>query len=240
MKEKIKETYDRIAQEYYNLRTKKYPEGWFYNELLEMPTTLKLLGKINNKKILDLGCGPGLYVKILAKKGAIVKGIDISEKEIEIARINNPNVEFKIGNAEKLPYKDKEFDIVLAALVIEHFNNWDKILNEIKRVLKNKGVFVFSIGNPVANCLRLKKKKLKISRNYFEEGMQKSMWWKKVHMIWYHKTYGTVVKLLVKHGFVLEDYEDCKPVKKAQKLFPKDYEKAIKIPYFCSWKWRKS
>ena len=63
-----KNIYDRIANDYYNIRTNKSTKGWFYNEMLEMPTTLKLLGNIKNKKILDLGCGPGIYAKILSKK----------------------------------------------------------------------------------------------------------------------------------------------------------------------------
>ena len=85
-KKETKETYNRLAKWYYSLRTKKYPSGWFYNELLEMPTTLKMLGNIKGKKILDFGCGPGIYIKVLKKKGAKLKGVDISEKMIKIAK----------------------------------------------------------------------------------------------------------------------------------------------------------
>jgi len=236
--QKVADTYNQIAEEYYHLRTKMHPKGWFYNELLEIPTTLKLLGNIKNKKILDLGCGPGLYARILAKKGAKVKAMDISEKEIEIARKNNPEIEFEVGNAEELPYKNSEFDIVLAALVIEHFDKWDKVLNEVRRVLKKKGIFVFSIGNPVSNCVHIRKR-AKLKREYFKEIENTSKWWNGVKMKWYHKTYGTIIRLLVKNGFELIDYEDCKPLKKAKKLFPEEYNVAISLPYFCAWKLRK-
>jgi 2-polyprenyl-3-methyl-5-hydroxy-6-metoxy-1,4-benzoquinol methylase len=66
--------YNIIANHYHTWRTKENPNGWFYNELLEMPTTLGLLGNVKNKKILDFGCGTGIYAKILTRKGAKLKG----------------------------------------------------------------------------------------------------------------------------------------------------------------------
>src|SRR3989344_7974500 len=96
--------YNKIAKEYHKLRINGEK---FHNEYLEMPTTLKLLGNVKGKKILDLGCGTGIYAKILTRKGAKVKGIDISKEEIKIARRENPKVEFKLGNSEKLPYTNE-------------------------------------------------------------------------------------------------------------------------------------
>jgi len=238
-----KKTYNRIARDYHHLRTKKYPQGWFYNELLEMPTTLKLLGNIRGKKILDLGCGTGIYAKILTKKGAKVKGIDISKEMIKIAQKENPEIEFKVGNAEKLPYKSKEFDIVLSALVLEYFKDWNKVLKEINRVLEKDGLLIFSIGNPVSSSIKrikFKGKKFRLVKAYFKENLRVSKWWDGVYMRWYHKPYGTIVKLLIKHGFGLVDYEDAKPLEKAKKLFPSDYDDTINNPYFCTWKWRKN
>lgn len=239
MKEEVRIAYNKAAKEYHNLRTKKNTTGWFYNELLEMPTTLKLLGNIEGKKILDLGCGPGLYTKELIKRGAKVKAMDISEEEIKIAQKENPEIEFKVGDSENLPYNDKEFDIVLATLVLEHIEDWTNSLREIKRVLNKGGIFIFSTGNPVTNCIRVKENnQAEIKRNYFDEIKTKSHWWDGVDMIWYQKTYGTIIKILIKAGFELLDYEDSKPNKESEKLFPEDYIKADKLPYFCTWKWK--
>ena len=231
-----KKGYNKIAQDYHLLRISGKK---FHNEYLEMPTTLKILGNVRGKKILDWECGTGIYAKILTRKGAIVNGIDISEKEIEIAKKENPKINFKVGNAQKLPYKNNKFDIVLS-LALAHLKNWNVVLKEIRRVLKPKGIFVFSEGNPVSDCIRLKaNKKIEITRNYFDEKTKVlAEMWNGAQNIWYHKTYGTIIKILRKNGFELLDYEDAFPTKKSKKIFPQDYSKTSLLPYFCTWKWK--
>ncbi len=114
--------YNLIAKSYHELRKNKYPQGWMYNEHLEMPSMLKLLGDVKNKKILDFGCGTGIYSKLLTKKGAIVKGFDISPKMLKIAKIENPFLDLRLGSGNKIPFNEK-FDIVFASLVMDYFDD---------------------------------------------------------------------------------------------------------------------
>ena len=72
------DAYDVLAKGYYEGRKYNQGMGYFYNCFSEWPSTLKLLGDVKGKKILDVGCGPGLYASLLIKKGAVVKGLDIS------------------------------------------------------------------------------------------------------------------------------------------------------------------
>jgi 2-polyprenyl-3-methyl-5-hydroxy-6-metoxy-1,4-benzoquinol methylase len=72
--------YNTVAEHYHNWRTKLNPKGWFYNEMLEMPSTFELLENVKDKKILDFGCGTGIYAKLLTKRGALVRGFDISKR----------------------------------------------------------------------------------------------------------------------------------------------------------------
>jgi len=154
--EKISEQYyDIVAKEYHNKRTKEHPEGWFYNEMTEMPAIFELLGNVKGKKILDFGCGTGIHAKILKNKSAIVKGFDISPEMIKIAKKENPKIEFKVGTAYDIPFKEK-FDIVLASLVVHYISDWNKMFQEVKRVLKEKGIFIFSTGNPISECVERK------------------------------------------------------------------------------------
>jgi SAM-dependent methyltransferase len=239
--------YDIMAETYHNHRTKVNPKGWFYNEMLEMPATLSLLGNVKNKKILDFGCGTGIYAKILEKKGAKIKGFDISEEMLKIARKNNPRLDLRQGSGYKIPFNEK-FDIVVAALVIDYFDNWDKVFQQVSKVLKKGGVFVFSAGNPVCECAkRIKsgRKSYKVLgiRSYFDEKVHHCDWsykdGKTVTIPSYHKTYETIIKTIIKNGFEIADYKDTFPLKKAKKLFPEDYAEYSKSPYFCVWKVRK-
>ena len=243
-----KKNYGIMAKYYHNWRTKANPKGWFYNEYMEMPATLDLLGNVKGKKILDHGCGTGLYLKHLKKKGAKIKGFDLTPEMVEIAKKENPNIDLKLGSAYKIPFKEK-FDIVVSSLVFPHLKNWDLALKEIKRVLKKKGTLIFSIANPVLDRARV----LKISnktinkkgiiqreiRDYFKEGKIYARWKNSggdVMMPSFHKTYESIIKILIKNGFEILDYSDAKPMKKAEKLFPNEYKIFSQTPNFCVWK----
>ena len=83
-----------------------------------------------NKKILDVGCGTGIAANFFKCKA----GIDPAEKLIEIAGEKYPKVKFIVAKAEKLPFKENEFDAVISLTAIQNFDDAEKGLGEIKRV----------------------------------------------------------------------------------------------------------
>lgn len=104
------------------------------------------LSKIN--KVLEIGCGVGVVSAHLNSVYRMdVIGTDVDPVQIEIARKynkENENLKFISANATKLPFENNKFDIVLLLWVMHHINDWDKVLKEINRVLKIKGLFIFS------------------------------------------------------------------------------------------------
>jgi ubiquinone/menaquinone biosynthesis C-methylase UbiE len=243
LEKEVKKTYDRIASRY---DEKRKSEKLIYNEYNEMPATLSLLRKIKGKKILDLGCGTGIYAKILRRRGAVVSGIDISPKMIELAKQNLKGVrgaDFKVGTVYKLPYKSGTFDIVLASLVVHYFTNMDKAFREIKRVLKKNGVFIFSTDNPVINIahrIKGKPRRYRFFVDYFKEGKFYEYWPRiGVRMPYQHITFQTWIRTIVRNGFVIEDFVDSKTVKKAAKLDRSVYNFTSKVPWFSVFKVRK-
>lgn len=91
-----------------------------------------------DKLLLDLGCGYGRDSDYLYKRGFRVYGIDVSETAIAMAKIQYPEIQFKIGDMRKLDFGDNHFDIIFIYSVLHLFNKVDrkKILQEIYRVLK--------------------------------------------------------------------------------------------------------
>ena len=55
----------------------------------------------------------------------------------------------------------------------------------------------------------------------------------------YHKTYETIINIILNNGFEIVGYKDCFPLKKSKKLFPKEYNFLSQVPYFCVWKVKK-
>lgn len=240
-----KKLYDHIAEHYHNYRTKVNPQGWFFNEMLEMPATLELLGNVKGKNILDWGCRSGIYAKLLTKRGAGVKGFDISEEMLEIAKKNNLKLDLRQGSGLRIPFKEK-FDIVVASLAIHCVKNYGKVFKEVSRVLKKEGYFVFSISNPVVEAhrkIKCGKRKISILDNYFKEGKIYGTWRniknKKIAVFSYHKTYETIIDVILKNDFEIVGYKDCYPIKKAKKLFPEFYDEYTRVPFFCVWKVKK-
>ena len=98
-------------------------------------------------KCLDLGCGIGQYSKQLIKYGYDVVSADISDIALNKVKDFNENV-VKLDMRNKLPFSDSEFDLVFANLSIHYFSNEDtkKLLLEIKRILRDDGLFIGSVN----------------------------------------------------------------------------------------------
>ena len=102
-----------------------------------------------SKSVLDAACGSGYGSAILSKSGATkVVGIDNSSEAIEYCEKNykKENLEFKKDNCEKITL-DTTFDVVVSFETIEHLKNQDNFLTEVKRVLKDDGIFIVSTPN---------------------------------------------------------------------------------------------
>lgn len=102
-------------------------------------------------RALDVGCGGGFSCEFMANKGVKVSGVDQSLKCIvkaqEHAKHSGLQIDYKCGVAEKLPYEDRSFDVVICVDVLEHVKDVNKVIQEISRVLKPGGFFFFDTIN---------------------------------------------------------------------------------------------
>jgi len=98
--------------------------------------------RIKECKILDIGCGSGIIASYLGKKAKKVWALDLVDERVEKRYFN-----FKKVKNEALPFKNEFFNAVISNQVIEHVNNKEKHLSEIKRVLKNDGICYLATAN---------------------------------------------------------------------------------------------
>ncbi len=98
-----------------------------------------------NLTVLDLGSGTGFFTEILASRYQQVIGLDISKKMLGFSQQSrNPSIKWLEADAYKLPLQNNSIDFVYSNLMIQWCDPLDLVLNEVIRVLKPGGVFVFS------------------------------------------------------------------------------------------------
>ena len=101
------------------------------------------------KRVLDVGCGAGYGTAHLAQSAAAVEAIDISPEAIGYARRHYPvaNIAYLNASAAELPFRDASFELVTAFEVIEHLQDWPRLLSEAARVLAPEGLALISRPN---------------------------------------------------------------------------------------------
>jgi len=128
---------------YFNERNKN-----FFNKILFLPIKFMVRGTNIKKdfKLLDIGCGSGQFLYDMRKSGMEkVYGIEIGDFD----KINSKrfNLNIKKTTLEKEKYPKDFFDIITINHVLEHLYNPKETLNEIKRILKERGLLILSVPN---------------------------------------------------------------------------------------------
>ncbi len=134
MKNEVKGMFDAIAPTYDRL-----------NHLLsagvDRSWRRKVVKMAGGRDILDVATGTGDLAILLSKKtpSAHITGVDVSGKMLEIARKKAPEIEFRVGDAEKLEFEDNSFDLVTCAFGVRNFGDIEAGLSEMHRVLNSGG-----------------------------------------------------------------------------------------------------
>lgn len=136
--------YDVIAQEY-----KEYSDIGGTDIILGYSAIFDLLGDLEGKKLLDYGCGTGRFCKIAKIFGPDITGVDISGKELEIAKKENEGIIFhKLDGNFRLP--ENYFDFAVINFVLSAINSKDTVRDILKSIhcsLKPSGKLVILNSN---------------------------------------------------------------------------------------------
>jgi len=139
--------YDHLADQYDAMFTRPRDQA----ENREVARRIRKLGASGT--VLDLGCGTGFFLELIAKDPSEYVGIDISAAMLAKARLKYPEHAFDIGDMSQLSYEADSFDFVVALWSFSYTTNPERAANEVRRVLKPGGKFfaiVYADWGPVS------------------------------------------------------------------------------------------
>lgn len=138
----------KVPVDYYQkgIRSNIFQAIWHNHKI---SNAKKIMSGLKFKNCLDVGCASGYMISQIAKTfpNKNFWGIDSFDKAILYAKKRYTNINFKVAMAEKLPFKNGSFDLVIFYETIEHLPNPAVALKEIRRVLKPGGTVILAMDS---------------------------------------------------------------------------------------------
>jgi len=135
---------DHTAKTVYNEAKDDFKTSWDKQRVanyIHMPHMLDQIGDVTRKNVIDVGCGYGVTMKeVLAKKPALLAGVDISDVQIEVAKkhLDNKDVILVVGDLRDpdLSVGAHKFDIVYSTFCLSHMANLDEVKAYFRNIVK--------------------------------------------------------------------------------------------------------
>ena len=127
------------------------PDDWAYSEEQQVPTYEAALARAPvepGERVLDIGCGVGVFLALVAERGGRPFGLDASEELIAAARDRVPDARLQVGDMESLPYEDDSFDLVTGFNSFFFADDFVAALREAGRVAKPGARVVIQVWGP--------------------------------------------------------------------------------------------
>ncbi|MGM0554967.1 MAG: class I SAM-dependent methyltransferase [Myxococcota bacterium] len=203
-----------------------------HNAYLERPATLGLLPDVADKRVLDAGCGPGIYTEWLVDHGAEVVGVDVSPKMVERARErvgDKARIEQADLGSDLDRFDDAGFDLVVSSLVLDYVRDVASGFRQFRRLCRPDGHLVFSVLHPLAAHLLFE------PSDYFATEEVSSQWTgfgTPVVVPSYRRPLSAWTEALASAGFVIERMVEARPTEKFRAQAPEQYQELRRRPSF--------
>ncbi|MGB6406464.1 MAG: class I SAM-dependent methyltransferase [Planococcus donghaensis] len=206
------------------------------NNSIEKPVMYDLLEGVQDKRILDLGCGDAEFGKELIELGALYyQGVEGSEQMSKLASQNLEGLQGEITKStmESFDFPQEHFDIVTSRLAIHYLIEVEEFFHNIHNSLKSGGQFVFSVQHPLTTSSFESKKTGErrgnwIVDDYFIEGERHEPWIDKI-VVKHHRTIESYFASLTKAGFTITGLREGMP-RRQDFHDEEEYERRKRIP----------
>ncbi len=129
---------------------RRFRADWGY--AMEHSAFINLVGSVQGRRVLDLGCGAGQLSLYLATAGAAkVISIDASERMLNVARTQrmHPCITYQLTSMSDYDYPSEDFDVVVSSLAFHYVRDYTNLMRNIARCLVPNGLLVFSTEHPI-------------------------------------------------------------------------------------------
>lgn len=203
-----------------------------YNAYYDRPAVLDLCGDVTGKRVLDAGCGPGLYAEELLARGAVVEGFDQSADMVAAAtRRLGERARFRVHDLEEPLHwvPDATVNLVVCALAVHYVDGRVGALREFRRVLAPGGRVVLSTSHPTADWQWG-------GGDYFDQGWLEDTWPMGLTARWWRQPLQTSFEEFMQAGLAVERLVEPRPVPAMADRHPEDHEKLTRRPWFIAFR----
>lgn len=179
-----------------------------FNALYDRPAVLDLLGDVHGLRMLDVGCGPGLYAHELVQRGAHVTAFDSSTEMVRLATTRlGATCDIRQASLEEpLDWlADESCDAAVMALVLHHVDAREAAFRELFRVLRPGGCLVLSTVHPTSDWLRH-------GGSYFKTEVVEETWGDGWAVRYWRQPLDAWCREFTEAGFVIERLVETRPV----------------------------
>lgn len=145
---KLRKLWYQVPPDYYEQGTKNNILKWLWHKQ-KVESFKKLVRNEHFKNILDVGCASGFMTNKVSHifPNSEVSGVDVYQPAINYGKKQYPHIKFLLGDAHKLPFRGNSFDLIICYETVEHVENPQQILQEIKRVMRKGGFAIVSMDS---------------------------------------------------------------------------------------------
>ncbi|MEO5824022.1 MAG: class I SAM-dependent methyltransferase [Vicinamibacteraceae bacterium] len=210
----IREVWDRLADDW---QIQVGDDGDANRRLNSDPVLWAFLGDVAGRRVLDAGCGTSYLSRQLAEGGAVVTGIDASERMIALARTSSPGLDLRVDSCTTLAtIEDGTFDAVVANYVVMDVPDLPATIAAFHRVLRPDGIAVLVFSHP---CFPQARSSVTAGSrtvsyhwpfSYFEPRTCVDPPWKHFtsHFVYFHRPLSTYWKAFRDAGFEVVEFEE--------------------------------
>jgi len=242
--EAVRRLWDRAAEPYTAGQTSGLDH---YRYAFFGPAQVAICGDVRGLKLLDVGCGSGYFAREMASRGAMVTGIDISPRMIELARrleSESPlGIEYQVADAAELAglLPAGSFDMATSCVALHDMPRVERVFGAVREVLRFDARFVVSITHPCTDtpfrqweCEDSGRKRWLCIDRYFDREVQEFRWlrWPEEFTTRaLHAPLEDWFGWILQAGFVVRGFHEPRPSEEALRQQP-DLEDATRVPYY--------